>query len=170
VKKHTLMLSFALIGLLLAACGVGLNIKQDEAGNTVLDVSLPESIVNTILQEAVINTTTDPNPNDQLLNQIDSIDMKPGLISVVGKRTLADGTQVNGTFDLSLSADNGQLRASVSNVQVAGDPVTQEAINQINERIASSLAQSASDNSNSEFNSVTITDDALQFVVTIKNQ
>jgi hypothetical protein len=169
VKKHALILVFALIGVLLTACGVGLNIKQDEAGNTVLDVSLPESVVNTILQDAVLNTSTDPNPSDQLLNQIDSIDMKPGLISVAGKRTLADGTQVNGTFDLSLSADNGQLRASVSNVQVAGDPVSQEAINQINERIASSLAQNASDNSNSEFNSVTITDDALQFVVTIKN-
>jgi len=166
VKKYTLILSFLVVGALLTACGLGLNIKQDAAGNTIIDVSLPESAVNTILKESVV---TGDNQND-VLNQIDSVDMKPGLISVAGKRTLVDGTLVNGTFDLSLTAENGQLKASVSNVQVGGEPVSQEAINRINERIASRLAQSASDNDQSEVTSVNITDSALQFVITIKKQ
>ena len=96
--------------------------------------------------------------------------MKPGLISVAGSKTLADGTQVNGTFDVSLAAANGQLQASVLNVQVAGEPVSQETISQINERIATALAQSASNNDQAQINSVTITDAALQMVVTLKKQ
>lgn len=163
-----MLISLLSIGLLLAACGVGLSVKTDAQGNTVLDVSLPETVVNEIIKGAV--TSDVGGDANAILNQIDSLDMKPGLISVAGKKTLADGTQVNGTFDVTLAAENGQLRASVSNVQVGGSPVSQETINQINERIASALAQSASDNDQAEITSVNITDTALQFVVTIKKQ
>lgn len=169
MKPIRIAFGLALVAVL-AACGVGLNIQQDAAGNTVINVSLPETVVNTILREAVVNNDAAPDPNNQLLNQIDSVDMKPGLISVAGKRILADGTQVNGTFDLTLSTENGQLRASVSNVQMGGEPVSQEAINRINERIASQLARSASDSNDAQFTSVSITDDALQFAITLKRQ
>ena len=163
-----MLISLLSIGLLLAACGVGLSVNTDAQGNTILDVSLPETIVNEIIKGAV--TSDSGGDANAILNQIDSLDMKPGLISVAGKKTLADGTQVNGTFDVTLAAENGQLRASVSNVQAGGSPVSQETINQINERIASALAQSASDNDQAEITSVNITDTALQFVVTIKKQ
>ena len=167
MKTGRIMIGLLLVGIL-AACGVGLNVKTDAQGNTVLDVSLPESMVNSILQGAVVSEGA--GDSDAILTQIDSVDMKPGLISVAGKRTLPDGTTVNGTFDLSLSAENGQLRASVSNVQIGGGAVSQESINQINERIARSLAQSASQNDQSQISSVNITDGALQFVVTIQKQ
>jgi hypothetical protein len=160
-------LSAVLLAILLAACGVGLNIKQDAQGNTVLDVSLPESVVNPILQGAVVDNSGSSNT---ILDEIDSVDMKPGIITVTGKRTLPDGTKANGTFDLSLSTENGQLKASVSNIHIEGTEVTQETLNQINERIASALSKSASNDDKSEITSVNITDNALQFVVTIKKQ
>jgi hypothetical protein len=165
MKKLTVILAALMLVAVLAGCGLGVSVKQDAEGNTVLDVSLPEAIVNGILEGTI---TTGNSEADTILNQIDSIDMKPGLISVAGKRTLADGTSVNGTFDLFLNVENGDLKASISNVQVAGDAVSQEAINQINERIASALAKSASENAEATFNSVNITDSALQFTVTIQ--
>ena len=166
MRKLSIGLSVLLLALVLAACGMGLNIKQDEQGNTILDVSLPESVVNPILQGAVVNDSG--SGGDAILTQIDSVDMKPGIITVTGKRTMPDGTLANGTFDLSLNAENGQLKASVSNIHVEGMEVTQAMIDQINERIASALAKSASSDDKSEINSVSITDSALQFVVTIK--
>ena len=168
MKRYGMFFSLLAVLLLVAACGVGLSVNTDAQGNTILDVSLPETVVNEIIKGAV--TSDVGGDANAILNQIDSLDMKPGLISVAGKKTLADGTQVNGTFDVSLTAENGQLKASVSNVQVAGEPVSQETINQINERIASDLAKSASDNDQSEITSVNITDTALQLVVTIKKQ
>jgi hypothetical protein len=168
MKRYGILFSLLALSLLLAACGVGLSVNTDAEGNTILDVSLPETVVNEIIKGAV--TSDSAGDVNAILNQIDSLDMKPGLISVAGKKTLADGTQVNGTFDVALATENGQLKASVSNVQVAGEPVSQETINQINERIASALAQSASSNDQAEINSVSITDTALQMVVTLKKQ
>jgi hypothetical protein len=168
MKRYGMLFSLLALSLLLAACGVGLSVNTDAEGNTILDVSLPETVVNEIIKGAV--TSDNAGDVNAILNQIDSLDMKPGLISVAGKKTLADGTQVNGTFDVTLAAENGQLKASVSNVQMAGEPVSQETINQINERIASALAQSASSNDQAEINSVSITDTALQMVLTIKKQ
>lgn len=168
MKRYGMLFSLLALGLLLAACGVGLSVKTDAQGNTIIDVSLPETVVNEIIKGATTSETA--GDANAILNQIDSLDMKPGLISVAGKKTLADGTQVNGTFDVTFTAENGQLKASVSNVQVGGEPVSQETINQINERIASDLAKSASDNDQSEITSVNITDTALQMVVTIKKQ
>ena len=155
-------------GLLLSACGIGLNIKTDAQGNTVLDVSLEESVVNRILQQAVNNAENSSNNQNGWLNQIDSVDMKPGLIIVTGQRISPDGTKTPGSFDLTLSAENGQLKASVSNVQLQGVEVSQEQINQINERIASELSKAASNSENAEITSVNITDNALQFAITIK--
>ena len=168
MRKWTISLSIALLALTLAACGLGVNVKQDEQGNTIVDVSLPESVVNQILQGAVTNTSGDSS--DEILDEIDNVDMKPGIITVTGKRTMPDGTKANGTFDLSLTAENGQLKASVSNIHIEGTEVTQETVNQINERIASALAQSASKDDRSEITSVSITDNALQMVVTIRKQ
>ncbi|MBZ0288321.1 MAG: hypothetical protein K8I30_11960, partial [Anaerolineae bacterium] len=147
--------SILLLALVVTACGVGLNVKQDEQGNTILDVSLPESVVNQVLQSAVVNDqgTTSADANE-ILTQIDSVDMKPGLITVTGKRTMPDGTLANGVFDVSLSAENGQLKASVSNVHVEGMEVTEAAVNRINERIATELAKSASSDDKAEITSV----------------
>jgi len=164
MRNSRIGIGILLVGLLLSACGVGLNIKTDAQGNTVVDASLPESVVNSILQKSVV---TGDNQND-LLNQIDSVDMKPGLITVTGQRTNPDGTKTPGSFDLSLSAVNGQLKASVSNVKVQGEPVSQATIDQINQRIADDLAKSASSSDKAEITSVSITDTALQFVITIK--
>lgn len=168
MRKLSIGLGVVLLAMALAACGVGLDIKQDAQGNTVLDVSLPESVVNPILQGAVV--TDSGSSDDKILTQIDSIDMKPGVISVTGKRTLPSGTVANGSFDLSLSAENGQLKASVSNVHVEGMEVTQAMVDQINERIASALAKSASSDDKAQINSVNITDNSLQFNITIKKQ
>lgn len=168
MRKWTIGLSLMLLALTVAACGVGLNVKQDAQGNTIVDVSLPESVVNTILQGTV--TTDQGSGDDNILTEIDSVDMKPGIMTVTGKRAMPDGTKANGTFDLSLSAENGELKASVSNIHIEGMEVTEAAVNRINERIASALAQSASKDEGADITSVSITDSALQFVVTIKKQ
>jgi hypothetical protein len=166
MKTFLSVTSLLLLALLVAACGTSLNVRTNEQGNAVVELGLPESVVNTILRDSVITDNTD----DNLLTEISSVDMKPGLITVVGSRTLPDGTKAPGSFDLSLTAENGALRASVSNVEIQGYTFTDEQLARLNERIASSLAQSASENANSYIDSVNISDDSLKFVVTIQNQ
>ena len=39
------------------ACGVGLSVNTDADGNTILDVSLPETVVNEIIKGAVTSDT-----------------------------------------------------------------------------------------------------------------
>ncbi len=166
MKKYVILTGLLLIGIFAAACGTSLNIKTNEAGDTVIEVGLPESVVNTILSESV---TTGDTEND-LLTKVTSVDMKPGLITVTGTRTLADGTEAPGSFDLSLSTDNGTLHAAVSNVQIQGYSFTDDQLARLNQRIADSLSNSASDKKDAQITSVNITDTSLQFVVTIKKQ
>jgi hypothetical protein len=163
-------MGLGLVLLVLAAvgCGVGLNVNQDAEGNTVLDVSLPEAVIGPILQDSVMNNST--SSSDTILDEIDSVDMRPGIIIVTGKRTLLDGTKVNGSFDLALSVKNGQLKASVSNVHIEEMEFTQATMNQINRQIASDLLKNISHDDQSEITAVNITDTALEFVITIKRQ
>jgi hypothetical protein len=165
MKKGFVFCTWIVVLLLVAACGTSLNIKTNEQGDTVIEVGLPEDVVNTILRQSVDTGDAD---ND-LLTEINSVDMKPGLITVTGTRTLANGTEAPGSFDLALGAENGDLKATVSNVQIQGYEFTEQQLTELNQRIAQNLGSSASDNDTTEFNSVNITDNSLQFVMTVKN-
>jgi hypothetical protein len=132
----------------------------------VIEVGLPEEVVNTILRQTV---DTD-NVDTDLLTTINSVDMKPGLITVTGTRTLANGTEAPGSFDLALGAENGDLKATVSNVQIQGYEFTEQQLTDLNARIAQNLGSSASSDNSTEFNSVNITDNSLQFVMTVKKK
>ena len=54
----------------------------------------------------------------------------------VGTRVIMSDNNNAVLTDVTFTAENGQLKASVSNVQVAGEPVSQETITQINERVS----------------------------------
>jgi hypothetical protein len=165
-----MVLGLLLLMLAAVGCGVGLNVNEDAEGNTVLDVTLPEAVVGPILQGSAMNNASAANSETMLLDEIDSVDMRPGIIIVTGKRTLLDGTKVDGSFDLALSVRNGQLKALVSNIHIQEMEFTPEVIRQINRQIAADLLKNISHDDQSEITAVNITDTALEFVITIKKK
>ncbi|MCP4544194.1 MAG: hypothetical protein GY832_44345 [Chloroflexi bacterium] len=159
MNKQTLSrakLVFLLVPLTLAvlalACG----------GSATIPITLSEEDVNLIIQ----NSTVTSGPDD-LLVEVSSVDMQDGFIRINGTYEREDGTIVPGSCDLALTAQDGMLEAEITAVNISGIDLNDKRITRINDTLTKEFAKSASDTGEVEFTSVTITEDALTFVIKI---
>ncbi len=152
-KLVFLLVPLSLIVLTLA-CG----------GSATIVVPLTESDVNQIIQ----NTTITSGPDD-LLVEVSSVDMQEGFIRIHGTYEREDGTSVPGSCDLSLTTQDGALKAEIVAVSIAGIDLQDERITRINDELtkAFAAAASASDSGEVEFTSVTITEDKLTLAIKV---
>lgn len=155
-----------ILALLLAACGSGLNINVDENGNLGISVELAEDTVNSLIKNAIANGDNSGNVGN-IFTEVTSVDMKPGMITVNGNRTGADGAAISGSFDLSLATDGGKLQARITAVNIPDLTLESPEVTKANEDLQQAFAQSASDSDQVQFNSVEITDTSLKFVITV---
>jgi hypothetical protein len=154
----------ALLLVLLAACGSGLNLNVDQQGNLGITIELQEDTVNALIKDAVINS----EGGEPILTEITSIDLKPGTITVSGART-AGGTRVQGSFDLSVATDGGALSARITAVNIPGVTLDSRVIAQANASLEEAFRQSASQADEARFDSVEITPTSLKMVITVLN-
>ncbi|MBL8161861.1 MAG: hypothetical protein JNJ61_07725 [Anaerolineae bacterium] len=160
--KRTLLAALLLV--LLAACGSGLNVNVDQQGNLGITIELQEDTVNALIKDAVINS----EGGEPILTEINSIDLKPGTITVSGTRTVG-GTRVEGSFDLSVATDGGALRARITAVNIPGVTLDSRVIAQANTSLEEAFRQSASQADEVRFDSVEVTDTSLKMVITVLN-
>jgi hypothetical protein len=140
-----------LVVLLLAACGP-----------QTFTVKLQESDVNKLVEKVVV--TRGP---EGLLVEVTGVDMQDGLIRVNGQYERDDGSIIPGNLDVTFAAKGGILIAEIVAVQIAGVELTDERIPRINEEMARLLTRAASEVEQVKFNSVTITEDGVAFVVAV---
>ena len=159
MNKQTLSgakLVFLVVPLTLAvlalACG----------GSATIPITLSEADVNRIIQ----NSTVTSGP-DELLVEVSSVDMQDGFIRINGTHEREDGTTVPGSCDLTFTVQDGTLMAEITAVNIAGVDLSDERITRINDELAREFTGAASDTDEVEFTSVTITEDALKFVIKI---
>jgi hypothetical protein len=142
-----------LAGLLLSACTIGVDRNPD--GSLKVEVSLPE---------ATIQDEIDQGLNDPLIQDL-SADLREGYIFVTADRKRVQGDVVDQlTFRLDLGAQDGNLTAEISDVQVNGKPTDAAYADVWNERLANRLENAGRRNPDATLQSVTISGDAVEFV------
>lgn len=160
IRKSTIFLILALLALTTLACGFSA-IRTDDGGMRVT-VSLTEEQINTLLS----NSTNQQEGKDAVLKEITKVDMQDGLIRVFGKYDKANGKEADGSYDVAMRAENGQLKVEITAVDVEGLSVSDARIQKLNDKIAQEMAKSYTDNNGHlQYESVKITDQALTLVV-----
>ena len=100
----------ALLGLvvLLAGCNIGnVSLQRNASGSVEGTVTLTEAEINTAVQTVLAN-----NPGLRL--QQATTDLQNGQIVVSGSYTKADGSTGQGSFTMTLVAQDGALLAQIS--------------------------------------------------------
>ncbi len=152
------------IPLLLAVLSLACSGSSITGGTSGLEITinLSENDVNRLLRHSFIE-----QDEDNLLEDITSIDMQPDVIRIYGTYTNADGATVPGSIDVTFSAQDGMLQAEIVAVDIAGLDVNHPRIARINKLMTKEFARAASESDEVEFVSVEITKDSLEFVIKV---
>ena len=128
--------------------------------NKNITLKLQEEKVNEVLQSV--------NISHDLPFQIDRIDMNDGFMRVYMSYTKQDNSKMNGSYDLRMSIQNGVPVANISNVDMTGLNLDQQMLDQIGQLMIRDIFSAAADlNEQVEFQSIDITEDEMQIVLTI---
>ena len=148
-----MMVLLTTANLVLGACSIAVDRNPD--GSLRLEVNLPESTI----QEEIAMALDDP-----LITDLQA-DLRHGYIYVTAerKRVVGDETDML-TFRLDLSTKEGRLTAVISDAKINNEPVNEAYIDIWNERVAKRLENAGKRNPDSSLQSVTISDDSLDFI------
>jgi hypothetical protein len=130
--------------------------------NMEVTVTLSEDAVNRLLRHSFVE-----QDEDNLFDDITSIDMQPGLIRMYGTYTHSDGSTVPGSADLTMNAKDGTLYAEITAVDIAGLNINHPRVTHINDVLAKEFSEEASENDQVEFVSVNITADAIEITISV---
>ena len=163
-NRFTKLLQFAILMMMtfisMACIFSGINI-----GNTTdleLTVTLKEDIINRLLRYSFSE-----QDEDNLLDDITSIDMQADLIRIYGTYTHADGSEVPGSADMTFSVKDGKLHAEIIAVDINGLDANHPRVTRINDVLEREVGKAASDSDEVEFVSVEITEDSLEFIIKV---
>jgi hypothetical protein len=157
-KKLSVVLLLVL--LLTSACKA--NISRNNDGS--LDVET--SITQQQLQDVISTSIADP-----LIKEL-TVSLQSGYVLVSGTRERLNDPAKTDTlsFRLDLSANNGQLVATVSNAQLDGVPFEQNRVAYWNETIANRLSMLGSKKPNSTLKSVSVTPESVAMTWSVTRQ
>ena len=141
-----------LLAVLLSACGL--------VGNSEFTVSLKEANLNEVIQSAPVDSN---NPF-----RVTNVDMQDGIIRVAISFRKADGSDLTGSYDLLLSAADGQIVTEIINVDMPGLKLDQPILDQFAELINRDFLSAASGlGGQVTIHSLQITDDAIEMALTL---
>jgi hypothetical protein len=158
------MLAVFLLIMAMAATACGSSITVDD-DSVEVTIALSENAVNRLLRYSVVEQN-----EDNLFDDITSIDMQPGLIRMYGTYTHSDGSTVPGSADLTMSAKDGMLNAEITAIDIAGLDIDHPRVTHINDVMAKAFAREASDSDDVEFVSVDITADGMEITIRVLRQ
>ena len=161
---HFTMLAVFLLIMAVAATACGTSITVDD-DSVEVTVALSENAVNGLLRYSFVE-----QDDDNLFDDITSIDMQPGLIRMYGTYTHSDGSTVPGSADLTMSAKDGMLNAEITAIDIAGLDIDHPRVTHINDVMAKAFAEEASDNDKVEFVSANITADGIEIAIRVPLQ
>lgn len=155
-----LVLFLLMMSMPAMACLSGITAGDPTSMEVTVDMS--EGAVNRLLRYSFVE-----QDEDNLFDDITSIDMQPGLIRIYGTYTHSDGSTVPGSADVTFSAKDGMLNAEITAVDIAGLDIDHPRVTHINDVLAKEFAEEASENDVVEFVSVNITADAMEITVRV---
>jgi hypothetical protein len=148
-----MMVLLAVASLAISACSIAVDRNPD--GSLRLEVNLPESTI----QEEIAAALDDP-----LITDLQA-DLRQGYIFVTAerKRVMIDDTDLM-SFRLDLGIKDGHLTAVISDAKINDEPVDEAYVDIWNERLAKRLENAGRRNPDSSLQSVSVSDDALNFI------
>ena len=152
----TVMMAMISLGCIFSGLNVG------KTTNLELTVTLKEDIINRLLRYSFSE-----QDEDNLLDDITSIDMQADLIRIYGTYTHADGSEVPGSADMTFSVKDGKLHAKIIAVDINGLDANHPRVTRINDVIEREVGKAASDSDEVEFVSVGITEDSLELIIKV---
>jgi hypothetical protein len=162
-KGNSFLIMLAVLAMLFSSLACSLAGSLNTGKDLDINVSLKESDVNSILDRS----TNRMNESDQLLKKIDRVDFQDGVIKVYGTYQ-RNGETKEGSYNVSLSAENGQLVAKIVDVNIEGMTVDSSQVTKINDELSKDLSKTASENQGKvEFTKVDVTDDAVNIGVKV---
>lgn len=153
--------------LLLAACRRAeiTDIQRNPDGGATVTAKLTESDINAAVSDALAQTA---NP----LLRDPKVDLQNGAIVINGEHDRRDGNgRISGSLTLSLTVQDGALLAQISAVSIEGEniPLTDPSVVSLNQKLADNFSRRANrENRQITFTSVSITNDAVEVVFTLK--
>ena len=159
LKFTKLVLFLLMMAMLAMSCISGIAVDDT---NMEVTVTLSEDAVNRLLRHSFVE-----QDEDNLFDDITSIDMQPGLIRMYGTYTHSDGSTVPGSADLTMNAKDGMLNAEITAVDIAGLNINHPRVTHINDVLAKEFSEEASENDQVEFVSVNITADAIEITISV---
>ncbi len=152
-----------LAALALAGCRRGtIQIQPDGSGGANVTVTWTEADVNSAIQDAL---TASGNP----LLRNPTVDLQAGQIVVTGERDKVDGSgTVQGSFMLTLVAQDGAILPTISNLNVDGIAVNDQTVTNLNDRLRDAFNRRANLTRRISVTSITVTDTSVQIVADVK--
>lgn len=135
-----LVVSLAMLALTTLACSFG-GVRM-RPHSPVVNITIYEEELNWFSLETGVNAGGNC---DHLIDEVTRIELHDGFIRFIGEVYQEDGTDVNGSLDLSLGAENGQLKAEVIAVDIPGMDLNHYCIVRANRRLESAFKQMFSD-------------------------
>jgi hypothetical protein len=164
-KQSLFLIIVALAALALSslACSMGgVTLGNNSA---LVDITLNQDEINQFLNRVEVNPDYS---RDRLLDKISSIEMQDGFIRVLGSATQPDGSEVNGSFDVSFAAENDLLKVQVIAVNIPGIELSDPRIVKANQEITDGLTQSVRDsNGDVQYKEASVKDGVLKMKVQV---
>ncbi len=149
-KPFVVLLTLAFLVIGLSACTI--EVARNADGSLAVETTMPEASFESELALALENTN---------LQNLD-VDLQDGFITVSGERPREHSGEIDTlTFRIDLGVSEGQLTATISDVQVNGEPVEGDPVERWNERIAARIARAVQRRPNSELQLVSVGGDVV---------
>jgi hypothetical protein len=132
------LLAVLVLGSLACTIG-GLTLDKNAA---TIDINLTQDQINTIIQKAAAENTDTAN---QLLDSITGVELHDGFVRLLGTTKGSDGSEVNGSYATSFTAENDMLKAQIIAVNIPGVTLTDPRIAQMNQQMADALSKSVTE-------------------------
>jgi len=151
--SHLFLMLFPIL-FIFTACQA--KVARDEDGSLVVETTISQQELQQVISDAI---------DDPLVTQV-TVSLQSGYMLVSGERQRQNNPGKTDTlsFRLDLSANNGKLAASISNVQIDNFTIKQDRIDNWNQSIANLLYESSQSSNNAALKSVSITPQAVTMV------
>lgn len=154
MKRYAFPLMLLTLLLTSLACGLGgLNIQN---GGVLMNVSITED---------QLNSNAIPINTGDLFRGDYNVDLQPGKAVISGNFVRQDGTNVSGSAEVGITAENGALKVQILSLNAEGIDLTDERVQKFQTAIADGLSKAFSEQDLVSVESVEITDQAISLQI-----
>jgi hypothetical protein len=141
-RRNSLLIVAAMLAIL-ALTSLACSFSGPRVGtvSSVVDITLTQEMFDRMSRNSEVHLGDDC----ELLKEVTRVELHDGFIRFLGKNIQSDGTEVDGSFDLSLGAEDDLLKARIVAVDIPGVTLKDSCIVGANIEMAMDLSELAED-------------------------